>query len=39
MKNLDNFGFHQNTNKATVFISYKDIKKIIEDHGNTIMLI
>jgi len=39
MKNIDNLGFHPNTNKATVFISYKDIKKIIEEHGNTIMLI
>ena len=32
-------GFHPNINTATVFVAFKDIKKIIEDHGNDVVLI
>ncbi len=32
-------GFHPNTNKATVFVSFNDIKKIILDHGNDLLII
>lgn len=32
-------GFHPNTNKATVFLNFKDVKKIIQDHGNDVIFI
>lgn len=34
LENKTNIGFHPNTNTATILISYDNIKKIIEDHGN-----
>ncbi len=35
----ENVGFHPNTNKATVFLAFKEVKKIIEDHGNDVVFI
>lgn len=32
-------GFHPNTNKATVYLDFKDVRKIIEDHGNDVVFI
>lgn len=32
-------GFHPNTNKATVYLNFKDVKKIIENHGNDVVFI
>lgn len=32
-------GFHPNTNKATVFVDFNDIKKMIIDHGNDLLFI
>lgn len=32
-------GFHPNTNTATVFLDFKDVKKIIEEHGNEVIII
>ena len=39
LKNMKNVGFHPNTNKATVFLDFNDVVKIIEEHGNKIMYI
>lgn len=39
LKNMKNVGFHPNTNKATVFLDFNDVVKIIEEHGNEIMYI
>lgn len=32
-------GFHPNTNKATIYINFKDVEKIIEDHGNDVIFV
>lgn len=32
-------GFHPNTNKATIYLDFKDVKKIIEDHGNDVVFV
>lgn len=32
-------GFHPNTNKATIYLAFKDVKKIIQDHGNDVIFI
>lgn len=34
-----NVGFHPNTNKATVFLDFDEVVKIIKEHGNEIMYI
>ena len=39
IKNVNNVGFHPNTNKATIFLAFKDVKDIIEKHGNSVMFI
>lgn len=39
LQGKDRVGFHPNTNKATVFLAFRDIKKIIEDHGNDVVFI
>lgn len=39
LKNVNNVGFHPNTNKATIFLAFKDVKDIIEKHGNSVMFI
>ena len=39
LKNMKNVGFHPNTNKATVFLDFNDVAKIIDEHGNEIMYI
>lgn len=35
----DKIGVHPNENTATCFLSFKDLKKIIEDHGNKFMCV
>lgn len=35
----DKIGVHPNESTATCFLSFKDLKKIIEDHGNKFMCI
>lgn len=35
----EKIGVHPNENTATCFLSFKDLKKIIEDHGNKFMCI
>lgn len=35
----ERIGVHPNENTATCFLSFKDLKKIIEDHGNKFMCI
>lgn len=32
-------GFHPNTNKATVFLDFKEVKKMVEEHGNDSLFI
>ena len=32
-------GFHPNTNKATIFLDFDDVKKLIDKHGNDILFI
>ena len=39
LKNMKNVGFHPNTNKATLFLDFNDVAKIIDEHGNEIMYI
>jgi len=39
VENQQKVGFHPNTNKATVYLAFKDVKKIIEDHGNDVVFI
>ena len=39
IQNEQKVGFHPNTNKATIYLSFKDVKKIIEDHGNDVVFI
>ncbi|MDD3341315.1 MAG: prolyl-tRNA synthetase associated domain-containing protein [Bacilli bacterium] len=39
LENQTKVGFHPNTNKATIFLPFKDVKKIIEDHGNDVIFI
>ena len=39
LQNKDRVGFHPNTNKATVYLPFNDVKKIIEDHGNDVVFI
>lgn len=39
VQNEQKVGFHPNTNKATVYLAFKDVKKIIEDHGNDVVFI
>lgn len=36
LKDKPDLGFHPNDNTATVWISFKDIKRVIEDNGNDI---
>ncbi len=35
LKNIDVLGFHPNINTATVWLSFNDLLKVIEDNGNT----
>ncbi len=35
----ESLGFHPNDNTATIWISFEDIKKVIEDNGNSITYI
>lgn len=35
----ESLGFHPNLNTATVWISFEDIKKVIEKYGNDIMYV
>ena len=39
LKNKKNVGFHPNTNKATVFLDFNDVEKIIRDHDNDVLFI
>ena len=39
LQGKDKVGFHPNTNKATVYLAFNDVKKIIEDHGNDVVFI
>lgn len=39
IKNQSRLGFHPNTNTATVFISYDDFMKFIEDCGNPVKFV
>lgn len=39
LKDKDKVGFHPNTNKATIYLAFKDMQKIIEDHGNDVIFI
>lgn len=34
-----NVGFHPNTNKATVFLDFNDVKKMVEEHDNDLLFI
>ena len=39
IQNEKKVGFHPNTNKATVYLDFMDVKKIIEDHGNDVVFV
>jgi len=34
-----NVGFHPNTNRATVFLNFNDVKKMIDEHDNDVLFI
>ena len=34
-----NVGFHPNTNKATIFLDFNDVKKMVNDHDNDALFI
>lgn len=36
LKTQDIIGFHPNENNATVWLTFEDILKVIEDHGNEV---
>lgn len=37
--NKEKVGFHPNTNKATIFLKFNDLKKLIEQHDNDVIMI
>ncbi len=39
LKNKELVGFHPNTNEATIYLNFKDVEKIIKEHGNKIIYI
>lgn len=39
LKDKKDVGFHPNTNKATIYLDFNEIEKIIKEHGNEIMYI
>lgn len=39
LQGKEKVGFHPNTNKATIYLAFKDVKKIIEEHGNDIVFV
>lgn len=39
LQGKDKVGFHPNTNMATVYLAFNDVKKIIEEHGNDVVFI
>lgn len=39
LQGKDRVGFHPNTNTATVYLAFNDVKKIIEEHGNDVVFI
>ena len=39
LQGKDKVGFHPNTNTATVYLAFNDVKKIIEEHGNDVVFI
>lgn len=39
LKGKENVGFHPNTNKATIYLKFDDVKKIVQDHGNDVVFI
>lgn len=39
LKGKPMLGFHPNDNTATVWISFEDIKRVIEDNGNSILYV
>ena len=39
LQNQTKVGFHPNTNKATIYLKFKDIQKIIQNHGNDVVFV
>lgn len=39
LMNKEKVGFHPNTNKATIFLKFNDLKKLIEEHDNDVIMI
>ena len=39
IQNEQRVGVHPNTNKATIYLPFKDIRNIIEEHGNDVLFI
>lgn len=39
LQGKQNVGFHPNTNKATIFLNFDDVKKLIVEHGNEVIFI
>lgn len=37
--NKEKVGFHPNTNEATIFLKFNDLKKLIEEHDNDVIMI
>lgn len=39
LKGQEKVGFHPNTNKATVYLPFADVEKMVKEHGNDIIYI
>lgn len=39
LKDKPKVGFHPNTNTATIFLAFNDVKKLIENHGNDVVFV
>lgn len=39
LKDKELVGFHPNTNKATIYLDFNSVEKIIEEHGNKVLFI
>lgn len=39
LQGKDKVGFHPNTNTATVYLAFNDVKKVIEEHGNDVVFV
>jgi len=39
LQGKEKIGFHPNINTSTIFLAFKDVRKVVEDHGNDALFI